>query len=371
MRRVGVVGWVLLFGVAVALGGSAGAIAAPDYGPDNPPLNLSSIDEPVLVFDVELEENGDARWTVRAKFPIDTPDGQAAYDDLAAEFEADGGEAALSIRPYQAITDEIESALDRSMTITDVDRSTGEQGDVGTLALQFTWEGFAPADEERVYHGDVYGATEQPWFTALQEQEFLRVHGPENYTIEQSAAPVSERVMWLAGPMELTPAALSTTFVDPAAYQESPPPVDEPPEPTGIATSVLLLIFSIFVLMVAVAIAVVDRRPDELISDAMASMPAIPGIPIREENGQDPHSVAEPEPEPVDPTLLSDEERVLYLLNERDGRMKQGEIVTETDWSNAKVSQLLSALADEGRVEKLRIGRENLIRLPDREADDT
>lgn len=45
--------------------------------------------------------------------------------------------------------------------------------------------------------------------------------------------------------------------------------------------------------------------------------------------------------------------------------MKQAAIVTETGWSNAKVSQLLSAMAEEGRVEKLRIGRENLISLPD------
>ncbi|MFB6353760.1 MAG: helix-turn-helix transcriptional regulator, partial [Halobacteriales archaeon] len=65
--------------------------------------------------------------------------------------------------------------------------------------------------------------------------------------------------------------------------------------------------------------------------------------------------------------LLSDEERVLRLLRERGGRMKQVDIVEETDWSNAKVSQLLSSMAEAGDVEKLRIGRENLISLPDEE----
>jgi len=44
--------------------------------------------------------------------------------------------------------------------------------------------------------------------------------------------------------------------------------------------------------------------------------------------------------------------------------MKQSKIVEETRWSTAKVSQLLSAMDDEGRIEKLRIGRENLISLP-------
>ncbi|MFC7008821.1 helix-turn-helix transcriptional regulator [Halalkalicoccus sp. GCM10025704] len=54
---------------------------------------------------------------------------------------------------------------------------------------------------------------------------------------------------------------------------------------------------------------------------------------------------------------------MVRLLEANGGRMKQANIVTETNWSNAKVSQLLSAMAEEGRIEKLRIGRENLITL--------
>jgi hypothetical protein len=70
------------------------------------------------------------------------------------------------------------------------------------------------------------------------------------------------------------------------------------------------------------------------------------------------------EPEP-DLELLSDEERVEYLLESNGGRMKQANIVSETGWSDAKVSQLLSSMAEDGRVDKLRLGRENLISLPD------
>jgi hypothetical protein len=45
--------------------------------------------------------------------------------------------------------------------------------------------------------------------------------------------------------------------------------------------------------------------------------------------------------------------------------MRQAAIVDETGWSDAKVSQLLSAMAEDDRVEKLRLGRENLISLPE------
>jgi len=50
--------------------------------------------------------------------------------------------------------------------------------------------------------------------------------------------------------------------------------------------------------------------------------------------------------------------------------MKQADIVSETNWSNAKVSQLLSKMNDNDEVDKLRIGRENLITLPDEDVTD-
>ena len=50
--------------------------------------------------------------------------------------------------------------------------------------------------------------------------------------------------------------------------------------------------------------------------------------------------------------------------------MKQAKIVKETGWSNAKVSQLLSSMENDDRVDKLRIGRENLISLPEEAVTD-
>ena len=68
--------------------------------------------------------------------------------------------------------------------------------------------------------------------------------------------------------------------------------------------------------------------------------------------------------------FLTDQERVCQLLQENGGRMKQATIVKETGWSNAKVSQLLSAMEDDDRIDKLRIGRENLISFPDEDVTD-
>lgn len=66
------------------------------------------------------------------------------------------------------------------------------------------------------------------------------------------------------------------------------------------------------------------------------------------------------------PDLLTDEDRVLHLLDRHGGRMKQSRIVEGTDWSKAKVSRLLSSMAEDEAIEKLSLGRENVISL-DRE----
>lgn len=62
--------------------------------------------------------------------------------------------------------------------------------------------------------------------------------------------------------------------------------------------------------------------------------------------------------------LLTDEERVLQLLHENDGQCKQQHIVAATDWSKSKVSRLLSRMAEDDAIEKITLGRENVIRLP-------
>lgn len=73
------------------------------------------------------------------------------------------------------------------------------------------------------------------------------------------------------------------------------------------------------------------------------------------------------DPEPHHEEFLTDREKVQELIRENGGRMKQSEIVTSVDWSKAKVSRLLAELEDEGRITKLRLGRENLVCLPGHE----
>ncbi|MFC5366502.1 helix-turn-helix transcriptional regulator [Salinirubrum litoreum] len=76
-----------------------------------------------------------------------------------------------------------------------------------------------------------------------------------------------------------------------------------------------------------------------------------------------------PEPSVPDEELLADDDRVVRMLRQHGGRMKQVKIVDETGWSKSKVSMLLSDMEEEGTISKLRVGRENVISLAGHEPE--
>jgi uncharacterized membrane protein len=45
--------------------------------------------------------------------------------------------------------------------------------------------------------------------------------------------------------------------------------------------------------------------------------------------------------------------------------VKQQEIVSGLEWTEAKTSQVVNAMHEDGRIEKFRIGRENVVKLPE------
>jgi hypothetical protein len=69
-------------------------------------------------------------------------------------------------------------------------------------------------------------------------------------------------------------------------------------------------------------------------------------------------------PDDVPPEFLSDEDVVVNLLEENDGRMQQSAIVEQTEWSKAKTSRALSEMEADGEVVKIKIGRANVVALP-------
>jgi hypothetical protein len=66
----------------------------------------------------------------------------------------------------------------------------------------------------------------------------------------------------------------------------------------------------------------------------------------------------------VAPEPMTNEDRIRQMLDANEGRIRQADIVEQTDWSKSKVSRLLSKMESDGEIRKISIGRENLIARP-------
>ena len=334
----------ILLGCALLTGG-AHAFAQGD----EPPPEAT----PTLTYEVTLDAAGNAHWNISASFPIQDDIQRDAFEELAAAYVDDDGDEYLPIAPFEAAAAEIGPTVGREMEIENERRSVHHGSNNGTLSVTFQWTGFAAETDGTITLGDVFSSAERPWLASLSAQERLRIHAPEEYLVQSSGMPVENSTMVMNGPRTIGASEFQAVFVPAHSGTDD-----------GTSTT-LALVGGMGLLSIVAAIALTATY----VRGRHRPAPDEPAGAVADEAEAEPSEESTVTPEP-DPSLLSDEERVLRLIDQNGGRMKQANIVEETDWSNAKVSQLLTKMADEGRVEKLRIGRENLISRSDGTEDD-
>ncbi|WP_458185854.1 helix-turn-helix transcriptional regulator [Haladaptatus sp. NG-WS-4] len=301
------------------------------------------------------QPNGDARWNVTMEFPLRNENETAAFENLGQRFERGNADVAFSAELFRRISAQVETETGREMKIRQVDRSytVGNRG--GTLSLSFVWMNFMRVEGDKIILRDAFllDDGESTWLPSLAADQQLVVEEPTRYEI-QSSPNFGHRngTIRVEGPTSLYPGEIDVTYVEDSAIERKNPFAGV----EGIALILLVLGTGGAGLYV-----LIQRQENESVDDSSSEAPSV--------TSPEPDSEHEPDDEP-NLELLSDEERVEHLLEQNGGRMKQAKIVTETNWSNAKVSQRLSSMADEGRIDKLRIGRENLISLPDENATD-
>ena len=338
----------------------------------------------------------------------------------------------LGLSAFRAASERMSDLTGREMDITAVNRTSelvtndsAETIDAGRLTLSFTWTNFATVDGDRLIINDVLATEQGPWLERLGDNERLFVRGPPDYLPQDAggAANITNGTLCWKGPITFDESSLAATFVGdqpeppPPPGDDGPPGDDSPPTSengppvvlwsgvaaAAIATAVLgYLAGRRFELGLprpggadesntAIENETAESGPAQSADSAAAAeagdggganrtagtgvgTDAGAGAGIAEssdgiEAGTGTGTEAEAE-EPGAPELLSDEERVERLLRANGGRMKQAVIVEETGWSNAKVSQLLSTMNENDQIKKLRIGRENLITVPEQDPGD-
>ncbi len=304
--------------------------------------------------EVQLQDDGDARWTVVATVPLEDEGDVDSFRSFAEAFEGGEQDFRLGVDVFERAAESAAEATGREMSVGEptrsaelIERSTGNGTDrYGELRVSFVWESFARVDENgTMYVGDAFNTTDGTWLPGLGPNQTLVIRSPPGYTAPTTSPIGAEDgdLRW-EGPASFEPGYFEIVY-EPA----SGGPLESPSTALLVGALVLsgtALLLGVYLLW--------RRRQGTGVDDGEG-----------EEEDEPDDGDGETDDGGPDLELLSDEERVEHLLEENGGRMKQAKIVKETGWSNAKVSQLLSSMEDDDRVDKLRIGRENLISLPE------
>lgn len=321
-----------------------------------PPTGLAQedIDADSVLLRADIRETGDATWSLQYRLRLDDDETKQAFEELEAELDEDPSTYLDSFE--ERLTETVrtaEAATDREMSADGFAVSTRTesqpQAEYGVVTFEFEWSGFAAVDDEEIRAGD---AIDQLF---LEDEQRLQMSWPDSYELESTtpepAVRDQQRVVW-RGPIDF----------DAGQPRIVLSPVDERSS-LWIAAGLGLAVVGLGA--VAYWWHRREKQPEE----------SSPPVGAGQEGGGGPDeptaSGTTDSTEPAEtssdtpPELLSNEERILQLLQENGGRMKQKAVAEELDWSAAKTSQVVSDLRDAEEVESFRLGRENILTLPD------
>lgn len=305
----------------------SGALATGALGSASTVDQDADFDADDTVLSATVDTDGDAAFAIEYRIELDDDADRDAFDELAAEMEAN--ESAYLERFEERFAPTVEAAAaatDREMhmealTVSTDTRFTDRQ--IGVVRYAFTWTAFAAVDGGDLYAGDALGGL------ILTEDMRLDIAWPETH------------MLVAATPSPDTTRETSVSWRGPIDFATDEPRIHvstDAPSDTGDGFAMWLVAGGLLVILAVVAGGWYVRTTRETVE------------------GDDRHP---------DTELLSNEEQVLHLVRDRGGRMKQQEVAEALGWTDAKTSKVVGRLREAGDLEAFRLGRENVLRLPE------
>ncbi|ELY65233.1 helix-turn-helix transcriptional regulator [Natrinema versiforme] len=322
---------------------------------------LEDADE--IHIDVFIAENGSARVTVDYQFYLyGENSSEEQWDPLSKNISDDPDRYAAAERTKwnDTLTDGV-NETNREMALSNVSITTETATaprEVGHAVVTFDWSQFALVELNRIEAGTALSGL------TLEEGTSLQFRWPEGYSVHESEGTPQVQ------PSPDDRSNNSVTWEDELNTPDGGPQIvlmksDAANAGSGGTeegpTMPWVFVVSALALLAAVGVAGWllgrDRSGRETDDTDPQTVRRTDGSPESESNAAN-----EPPTE-----LLSNEERVLRLLEERGGRIKQQAVVSELGWTEAKTSQVVGELRESDEIEVFRIGRENVLSLPEEE----
>lgn len=301
---------------------------------------------------IEVDANGSARWTIQIRTRLDTADRVSEYDAFRDRFEANTSRYLDPFRTrMQRVVARAANATDRDMQAVWFTASTSIQEVPrrwGIVTFQFTWTNFAMRTDGRLVVGDIF---QGGFFLAANDT--LVIAAPAGYTINRVEPAPDEHddgtATWV-GRADFPDQRPQVVFLQPAdggtaTRRPTDATVGSPSSPAG-GFGPIVWGGAALVMLVVLAVAYGGYR--RLTGSSSEQSPSAT---------EGPSDGAKPA------VALTDEERVRELVETNGGRIRQSRIVDELGWSASKTSRVVGRMVDEGIIEKLQLGRENLLEL--------
>jgi hypothetical protein len=275
-------------------------------------------------YTISVQEDGSALWQLEYRTLLATDSDLAAFDNYTRELPSLYLPQVQDLMQRSAAQASV--AASRQMTISNVTGNavvqTSPTGRFGVVVYSFSWSGFAKPDGT-IAVGDAFAGG-----LYLARDNTLILRYPYGWTTTRAEpAPDDERdgLVWY-GLRTFSPGEPRVTL-------------ERSSFPFVPVIAVLLLVF------LAGAGWLVYRRNKNR---------GIPEEPAETEDPAVPLSEAE---------VAGLEERILHLLETAGGEQYQSEIVKNLDIPKSTVSSAIGSLHQRGLIQKVKKGRENLIRL--------
>ncbi|PCR92210.1 DUF7345 domain-containing protein [Natrinema ejinorense] len=358
---------VLLLGTG-PVGTATGATATGQPQPNPFALQQDQIDADEVRMDVAVQPNGSAEWTLEFWVRLDNNESTTAFESLQSDVRDDPDNYTQNLADRMDETvGAASNATGREMSAEGFSVSTERQSlarEYGVVRYTFRWHGFAAVEGEELRAGDAIEGI------YLDDGTRLLIEWPEEYErTSVTPDPDDERdhaVIWRGG---------ETDFVS------SEPRVVVTAAGSGPNTATIAVAALVAVGLGAFGVwwyrnrpstgnqtasgdGTADRGSGPEPASGSSSTASGPGT----SDGATGESAAAGATGPPDMDLLSNEEQVLRLVRDNGGRLKQQAVVEELGWTDAKTSKVVSGLREDGDLESFRLGRENVLSLP--EADD-
>jgi len=285
------------------------------------------------IITIEVQENGNALWNIENRLPLAS---QAAIDDWN-DFIQKGQNPEQYRKDVSNFSEKIEWFLlsaenysNRSMRAVkfniSYDTTKTLSGDFGIIRYSFEWAKFSRKDSEKIFIGDIFSEG-----MLLSSDNVLIIKIPDGYEVISTSPNFDKR----DGNRLIWDGTLYRSFGkgEPAVVLQQ----------TSNGTGIWLTI-GIFVTLTAGSSLIFLRKKRDSIPENDSNADIFPLPPLTEED-------------------LQYEDVIEQIIMKSGGQAYQSNIVKETGLSKSKISVVLAKMKEEGRILKIRRGKENLIRL--------